>query len=75
MPYIAIKTIPKDEETKKRAAEQIQEVFLKTWGCPPEAITISVEEFTPDDFEKKVREPEILSNMDKMVILDGKKKY
>lgn len=75
MPYISIKTIPKDEETKKRTVEQIQEVFLKTWGCPPEAITISVEEFTPDDFEKKVREPEILPNMDKMVILDGKKKY
>lgn len=75
MPYIAIKTLPKDEETKKRAVEQIYEVLLNTWGCPPEAITVSVEEFTPDEFGAKVREPEVLPKMDKMMILDGKKLY
>ena len=75
MPYIAIKAYPKDEETKKRAVEQIRDVLLKTWGCPEEAITISVEEFPPEDFNKKVREPEILPKLDKMMILDGKKQY
>ena len=62
MPYIAIKAYPKDEETKKRAVEQIRDVLLKTWGCP-------------EDFNKKVREPEILPKLDKMMILDGKKQY
>ena len=38
MPYIAIKAYPKDEETKRRAVEQIQEIFLKTWGCPALAV-------------------------------------
>ena len=75
MPYIAIKAYPKDEETKKRAVEQIRDVLLKTWGCPEEAITISVEEFPPEDFNKKVRDPEILPKLDKMMILDGKKQY
>ena len=73
MPYIAIKAYPKDEETKKRVVEQIQEIFVKTWGCPAPAITISIEEFPPEDFDKKVREPEILPKLDKMMILDGEK--
>ena len=75
MPYIAIKTVFKDEETKKQAVEQINEVMLKTWGCPQEAITISFEEFSPDDFGKEIREPEILTKKDKMMILDGKKLF
>lgn len=75
MPYIAIKTIFKDEETKRLAVEQINEVMLKTWGCPQETITISVEEFLSDDFGKEVRDSEILPKKDKMVILDGKKLF
>lgn len=50
MPYIAIKTVFKDEETKKQAVEQINEVMLKTWGCPQEAITISVELWDTENF-------------------------
>ena len=34
MPYIAIKTFPKDEETKKKVVERINELFLELWGCP-----------------------------------------
>ena len=48
MPYIAIKAYPKDEETKKKVVDEINEVFLKYWGCPKEAISISVEEFHPE---------------------------
>lgn len=29
MPYIAIKAYPKDEETKKRVVEKINQVFLE----------------------------------------------
>lgn len=75
MPYIAIKAYPKDEETKKKVVEQINDVFLKTWGCPPQALTISIEEVAPADWGEKVREAEILPNADKMMILDGEKKY
>lgn len=75
MPYIAIKAYPKDEETKKRVAEKINQVFLEEWGCPQEAISLSIEEFTPEDWEINVRQAEVLTNKDSMLILEGKKTY
>ena len=75
MPYIAIKAYPKDEETKKRVAEKINQVFLEEWGCPQEAISLSIDEFTPDEWEIKVRQGEVLANKDSMLILEGKKNY
>ena len=38
MPYIAIKGYPKDEETKRKIVERVNEVFLELWNCPQEAI-------------------------------------
>ena len=75
MPYIAIKTFPKDEETKKKVVEQINQLFLNEWGCPPQAITISVEEISPADWEEVVAKPEIEPNQDHMMILSGQKQY
>ena len=75
MPYIAIKAFPKDEKTKKEIVEKINQLFLETWGCPQEAITISVEEVAPANWESQVRTPEILAKLDQMMILDGKKQY
>ena len=75
MPYVSIKSYPKDDETKKKVIEQINEIFLNIWGCPQEALSISMEEVTPDDWVENVRNKEILPNKDKMMILDGKKMY
>ena len=75
MPYIAVKAYPKDEETKRKVAEEINQVFLKYWECPPQAISISMEEVEPAEWETKVRTPEILPRVDKMLILDGEKKF
>ena len=75
MPYIAIKAYPKDEETKKKVVDEINEVFIKYWGCPKEAISISLVEFAPEVWEEKVKQPEIEKNIDKMMILSGEKKY
>jgi len=75
MPYIAIKGYPKDEETKKKVVDEINQIFIKHWGCPPEAISISVEEFAPEIWEEKVVKPEINTKTDKMMILSGEKKY
>lgn len=74
MPYISIKTFPKDEATKKAAVDKINEVLLELWGCPQEAITISIEEFIQEDYKEQVQ-PEIQSKMDKMYMLKGEKKY
>ena len=51
MPYIAIKTFPKDEELKRKAIEKLNEVFMEYWDCPPQAITISCEEIAKEDGE------------------------
>ncbi|HAX84239.1 MAG TPA: 4-oxalocrotonate tautomerase [Ruminococcaceae bacterium] len=75
MPYIEIKAYPKDEEIKKRVADRINRVFLEEWGCPQEAISLSIEEIEPQDWNDKVVKPEIEPNRDKMLILDGKKLY
>ncbi len=75
MPYIAIRAYPKDEETKKKVVEEINEVFLKYWGCPQRALTISLEEIAPEDWAEKVVKTHIEPNMDKVMILGGEKKY
>ena len=75
MPYIAIKSFPKDDETKKKVVDEINEVFIKHWGCPPQAMTISVEDISPDDWTEIVVKPQIEPIMDKVLILNGEKKY
>ena len=74
MPYIAIKSYPKDEETKKLLVEKINDVVMEVVGCPPQAITISLEEILPEDWEEKIVKPEIEPNLDKMRILSGERK-
>lgn len=73
MPYISIKSFPKDKETKEAVTEKINQIFLEIWGCPQEAITISMEEVSPADWEEKVVKPEITPKKDSMMILAGKK--
>ena len=75
MPYISIKGYPKDKETKEKIVTEINELFLKYWGCPQEAISISVEEYAPEIWEESVVKPEIEPKEDKMMIFSGKKRY
>ena len=75
MPYIAIKAYPKDEETKAWVAEKINQVFLEEWGCPQEAISLSIQAVYPEQWQTEVEQKEILPNKEKMLILNGKKKY
>ncbi len=74
MPYIAIKAYPKDAQTKERFVEKLNDLLLEVWGCPQEAITISLEEIAREDWQAQVFKPEIEPKMDKMVILSGKKR-
>ncbi len=74
MPYIKIKCYPKDAETKAKVVERINETFLELWGCPQEAISVSIEEVDPSDWGT-VEKNEIEPNADKMFIMSGEKKY
>ena len=73
MPYIAIKAYPKDEKIKKEIVEKINNIFLETWGCPQEAISISLEEIAPSDWDEKVNKTLIPQNKDYLMLLNGKK--
>ena len=75
MPYIAIKSFPKDAETKKKLVEKINQDLLEICNLPPQAVTISYEEVAPDDWENDVVKAQIEPNMDKMYIVGGEKKY
>ncbi|MGI6161252.1 MAG: tautomerase family protein [Christensenellales bacterium] len=75
MPYIAIKSFPKDQATKEAVVEKINDIFLEVWGCPPQAITISIEDVEPADWQDKIVKPEIEPNIESMMILDGKRIY
>jgi len=74
MPYVAIKAYPKDEATKQAVVEKINRIFLEEWGCPPQAITISVEEVAPELWQEQVVKPEIEPKLDKIMILNGEKR-
>jgi len=75
MPYIRIKAYPKDQATKEKVVEAINKAFVDNWGCPPQAISISIEEVAPEDWVETVEKAEIEPNADKMFVLNGKKKY
>ncbi|MBQ7697514.1 MAG: tautomerase family protein [Paludibacteraceae bacterium] len=72
MPYIKIKSFPKDPKIKQQVVEAINQTFLQFWGCPPEAISISMEEVDPQHWNE-VEQNEIQPNADKMFILNGVK--
>lgn len=75
MPYIAIKSFPKDQATKELVVEKINEVFLDVWGCPQEAVTISIEDIPPEDWDEKIVKSEINPKKENMMILSGEKIY
>ncbi len=75
MPYISIKCWPKDKATEQTVVERINQVFLEEWGCPPQALTIALEEVNPEDWQDAVVKPEIEPRREHMMILSGEKLY
>ena len=75
MPYIRIKSFPKDVETKQKVVEAINQIFIEKWGCPPQTISISIEDVSPADWVEQVQKPEMDALTDKMFILNGEKRY
>lgn len=71
MPYVAIKTFPKDEKAKAEAAERISKVLQEVWACEPDWISVSIEDIDPDEWDAKVVKGAMGSNMDYMMILNG----
>lgn len=75
MPYIAVKAFPRPEEAKKEIAEKLNQAIIDAVGCPQEAVSISVEYVTPDEWDEKVKVPEMDPRDADMLILHGEKRY
>lgn len=72
MPYIAVKMWPKDEAQRKALAENISKAVQESIGCPPQAVTVSIEEIAQDKWQETVG-PELEAKKDKMYIVHGEK--
>ena len=44
IPYTTAKMWPKDEETRSVLAENISRAVQESIGCPPQAMTVSIDE-------------------------------
>lgn len=73
MPYIEVRAYPRDEEIKRRTAERIKQVIQEEYGCPGNVISISFEDFSPDDWQSEVVDKMIAPKKDRMYILNGEK--
>ena len=74
MPYIAVKMWPNGEDAKKALAENISRAVQESIGCPPQAVTVSIEEIERDNWAETVG-PELEAKKDKMYIVGGEKKF
>jgi len=74
MPYIAVKMWPKDDAAKKTLAENISKAVQESIGCPPQAVTVSIEEIEQEKWVETVG-PELEAKKDKMYIVKGEKTY
>lgn len=75
MPYIAIKSYPKDEETRKRFVDKVYEDMKEILGVPDKAITISYEIIEPEKWQESVVKKEVEPRMDSVMVLSGEKRY
>ena len=56
MPHISIKMLKgRTEEQKKKAAEQLAAALEEAIGCMPTHISVSVEDFTPEEWQEQYR--------------------
>ena len=60
---------------KEKIAEKLNEALMEVTGCPQEAVSISVEYVTPEEWDAKVKEPEMDPRDADMMILHGVKRY
>jgi 4-oxalocrotonate tautomerase len=60
MPHISVKiAVGKSEEQKNRLAQAIVKNVMSTLNSEEEAISVGIEEFSPEDWMEKVYQPDI----------------
>ena len=56
MPHITLKMLKgRTDEQKKTAAEKLSAALVEAVGCTPSHISVSVEDFTPEEWQEQYR--------------------
>jgi 4-oxalocrotonate tautomerase len=67
MPHVIVKLWPgKSEAQKKRLAERITQDVMDVLNYGDESVSVAFEEVSSNDWKKKVYEPDILKQPDKL---------
>lgn len=70
MPHITIKMLKgRTDEQKKAAAEKLSAALVEAIGCNPTHISVSVEDFTPEDWQDQYRQ-EVTENQNLVIMPD-----
>lgn len=65
MPHIIVKMYTgRTEEQKRNLCKAIAQAVSETTGAPDSAISIGIEEFSPEEWPEKVYKPDILDKED-----------
>ena len=68
MPHISIKMLKgRTEEQKQLAAETLAAALVETIGCSPSHVSVSVEDFTPEEWQEQYK-IKITENQENLVI-------
>jgi 4-oxalocrotonate tautomerase len=74
MPHITVKLFPgRSEEQKKDLSERIVKDVMSALGSSEASISVAFEEVKSEEWTKKVYEPEIAPNMDRLYKKPGYK--
>lgn len=75
MPYIAVKAFPRTDQAKIDIAEALNKAIIEATGCPQHGVSISIEYVTPEEWDEKVKIPEMDPRDEYMMVLHGEKRY
>jgi 4-oxalocrotonate tautomerase len=67
MPHIIVKLYAgRSEQQKKTLAQEISRAVMGALECGEGAVSVAVEDITPEDWKEKVYKPDILGNPTKI---------
>jgi 4-oxalocrotonate tautomerase len=67
MPHVIVKLYPgRSEQQKNRLAEQIVKDVVAIANCGEEAVSVAIEEITPEDWAEKVYKTHILGDRERL---------
>ncbi len=65
MPHVIVKLFPgRTKATKQRLAEAITRDVVAIAGCTQDTVSVAIEEIPSEEWDARVRQPEILARQD-----------